>query len=318
MKSSASGSEGCRGLIIKLFHASNRLRRRVMFLSILRIIRLGGFGIARRFGPWLGAVHFRIDRRTRQRCKLGLAALLGRQLADPSVATTLREAYRVNTVAVLEVLSMVDRRLDHARIQQSCRVDGIAHLEAARAGRGAILLANHSGNSLLLAAQLAAAGWPISVVYHHTRMMSTRFFEEGLPRYGFEGILANEGFRAYARMVDALRKNRVLFAMMDQGVEKSESGLMVRFLGKDMPMPGGIVQLARQTRAPIVPIVTLAAEPVWQFSIEAHLTLPPGGTIEEDTARVLRYTEAKILASPHLWSWPHRRWRNFPMAERVT
>jgi lauroyl/myristoyl acyltransferase len=297
--------------------AARGLRRRSMFLAIRWLIRRTGFDGTRRLGSWLAAVHFHCGLRIRRRCVAGLAACLGRSTADPHVTRTLREAYRVNTIAVLEVLSMIDRKLDPATVQRSCLIDGITNLEAARGGRGAILLATHSGNSLLLAAQLATAGWPISIVYRHTRMMSKEFFAEGLPRYGFEGILANEGFRAYARMVDALRRNRVLFAMMDQGVEKAETGLPVWFLGKRMPMPGGVVQLSRQSRAPILPIVTLAAEPQWHFSIEPRLILPAGGSVEEDTAAILQRMEQQIRARPQLWSWPHRRWRNFPVADAV-
>jgi KDO2-lipid IV(A) lauroyltransferase len=178
-----------------------------------------------------------------------------------------------------------------------------------------ILLATHSGNSLLLAAQLADRGLPVTIVYRRARMMSLQFFVEGLPRYGFEGILANEGFKAYARMIDSLRHNRILFAMMDQGVKAAETGVPLRFLGKDMPMPGGVVQLARQTRAPILPVTTLAADPLWRFSIDQRLQLIPGGSIEDDTAAVLKHVEGQILAHPELWSWQQRRWREFPVAQ---
>jgi len=291
-----------------------RLRRRALFLVMRQVLRWCGFGCARPLGAFLGAVQFRFDARLRRRCLQGLGAVLERAPDDPQVVRTLRSAYRVNTMAVLEVLSMVDRKLDTRRLHQLCRVDGMQNLRAARQGRGAILLATHSGNSLLLAAQLADQGWPVTIVYRHARMMSLEFFVEGLPRYGFDGILANEGFKAYARMIDALRHDRVLFAMMDQGVKDAETGVPLRFLGKDMPMPGGVVQLARQTRSPIVPVTSLAADPAWHFAIEPRLTLPPGGTIEEDTATVLRHVEGQILAHPELWSWHHRRWRNFPVA----
>ncbi|HTQ37162.1 MAG TPA: lysophospholipid acyltransferase family protein [Steroidobacteraceae bacterium] len=291
-----------------------RLRRRVLFLVMRRVLRWSGFDSARPIGAFLGALQYCFDSRTRQTCLEGIAALLGRKADDPQVAAIARSAFRVNTMAVLEVLSMVDRKLDAQRLHARCRVDGLENLRAARNGRGAILLATHSGNSLLLAAQLADAGWPVTIVYRRARMMSLEFFVEGLPRYGFDGILANEGFRAYARMVDALRHDRVLFAMMDQGVKDAETGVPLRFLGKDMPMPGGVVQLARQTRAPIVPVTSLAADPVWHFAIGPRLSLPPGGSIEEDTAAVLRHVEAQILAHPELWSWHHRRWRNFPVA----
>lgn len=291
-----------------------RLRRRALFLSVRWLLRRTGFDGARGLGVRLARLHYFLDGRTRRVCLAGIAALQGRAADDPAVEKILREAYRVNTTAVLEVLSMVDRKLDAERLRSRCRVDGIANLEAARQGRGAILLATHSGNSLLLAAQLADAGVPVTVVYRHARMMSAKFFSTGLPRYGIDGILANEGFKAYARMVDALRKNRVVFAMVDQGVRDAETGVPLRFLGKDMPMPGGVVQLARSARAPILPVDSLAADPVWHFAIEPPLTLLPGGSIAEDTAAVMRHVEAQILARPHLWSWHHRRWRKFPMA----
>jgi KDO2-lipid IV(A) lauroyltransferase len=294
--------------------AARGVRRRSMFLTLRWLMRRTGFDGARHIGGWLGEVHFSFGNRIRRQCKEGLSAWMGLDIGDPWVSRTLREAYRVNTTAVLEVLSMVDRRLEPARLHQLCHVEGITQLLSARQGRGAILLATHSGNSLLLAAQLADLGWPVSIVYRHTRMMSKEFFAEGLPRYGFEAILANEGFRAYARMADALRRDRLLFAMMDQGVEVAQSGLPMRFLGKDMPMPGGVVQLARQSRAPVLPVLALASQPAWEFAIQPPLHLTPGGTIEDDTAAILGYLEQQIRLRPHLWSWPHRRWRNYPIA----
>ncbi len=152
------------------------------------------------------------------------------------------------------------------------------------------------------------------MVYRRSPMMSLQFFADGLPRYGMQGILANEGFRAYAGMVDALRKDRVLFAMVDQGVVDDETGMPLRFLGKDMPMPGGVVQLARQVRSPILPVEPLSAEPSWHFAIRPRLVLPPGGSVEDDTMEILRHQEAQILAHPELWSWHQRRWREFPLA----
>ncbi len=137
----------------------------------------------------------------------------------------------------------------------------------------------------------------------------------GWPRYGFDGILANEGFRAYARMVDALRHNRVLFAMMDQGVKEAETGVPLRFLGKDMPMPGGVVQLARQSRAPIVPVTSLAADPVWHFAHRAAAVLAARRHHRGGRGAVLKHVEGQILAHPELWSWQHRRWRKFPVAQ---
>jgi lauroyl/myristoyl acyltransferase len=289
--------------------------RRIMFLTLRGLLRWSGFEGARRFGPFFGKLHYYADGSVRRRCLVGVAAMLGRDRCDAEVIRTVRNAYRVNTIGVAEVLSMVDRRLDSQRLQQLCQVDGIDNLQCARSGRGAILLATHSGNGLLMAAQLADKGWPITIVYRQSPMMSPQFIAEGLAHYGFDGIAANEGFRAYARMVDALRHDRVVFAMMDDGVRRSEGGgLPLCFMGKCMQMPPGVVQLARHSRAPIVPVTSLAADPRWHFRIEPRLALAPGGTIEEDMATVLKHVEGQIMAHPELWSWHQRRWRKHPLS----
>jgi lauroyl/myristoyl acyltransferase len=291
-----------------------RARRRLVFLASRTLVRLAGFEGTRRLGAVLGALQYRLGSADRRRCLHDLALLQNRSPGDPLVARQLREAYRVNTVAVLQVLAMFDRRVDSAVLESQCRIDGLAELEAARAGKGAILLATHSGNSLLLIARLASEGWPVTLLYRQARMMSADFFAAGLPRYGIEGILANEGLKAYAKMIAALRRNRVVFAIVDQGVKFEKDGVPMRFLGKDMPMPGGVAQLARASGAPVLPVVTLAAEPRWHFAIEPPLFLDPGATLEEDVETLLRVTERQVLERPQLWSWHHRRWRKFPLA----
>lgn len=291
-----------------------RLGRKAVFRAARRLVRLFRFGALRPLGAFFGDLQYFLHLSGRRRRRADIASVLGLAPRDPQVTRTLRSAYRVNTLSALEVVSMVDRRLDARLVQASCQVDGLENLAAARSGNGAILLASHAGNSLLLLAQLTAQGWPVTLVYRQSPNVPAEFIEGGLRHYGFEGIPAESGFKAYAGMVDAVRQDRVVFAMMDHGVNRAESGVPLRFLGKDMPMPGGIVQLARQTRAPIVPIASLAIDPRWHFRIEPRLQLGCGASFEEDMAMVLGHVERQILANPGMWSWPHRRWRKYPLA----
>ena len=205
---------------------------------------------------------------------------------DPAVKRQMREAYRINDAAVLEVLKMFDRRQDPAMLLAHVEVDGIALLQQAlEAGRGAILLATHAGNSALLVIRLAAAGIPVSMVFRESRMMDAGLFERGLSFYGVEGILATEGLKAYGRMLGALRSNRVVFIMADQGVKKARDGMVFRFLGKDMPMPAGPAQLARHADAPVLPVATVAVEPVWRFEIRSPIPRQADASLESRRRR---------------------------------
>lgn len=289
-----------------------RARRRLTFLSLRSVLRLIGFDAVAPLGRWLGTVQFHLAWRERRRIQRDIAHWLGRD--EQGIEPLLAEAYRVNNAAVLEIMSMFDRQLDDARVEAHCRIEGLEHLrEALAQGRGAILLAAHMGNAAMLPVRLVNAGWSVSVVYREARMMTAGFFQEGLARYGIQGILANAGIKAYGQMLSALKQGRVVFVMMDQGVKKAEDGQLQHFLGKTMPMPAGPAQLARAARAPILPVFTLGAEPVWHLSIQPPVVLDHA-SVESDVAALLDVTERQIRSHPELWSWHHRRWRLFPVS----
>lgn len=294
--------------------ALRRGLRRVFFMLVSLAVRLRGFDGARRLGSAIGNLEYTFGGSGRKRCLSDLALLQNRTPDDPLIARQLRESCRVYMGAMIEVVAMFLHKLDAATLNARCRVDGVAILEAARDDRGAILLATHSGNTLLAAAQLASKGWPVTIVYRQSRMMSADFFAEGLPRYGMESIPANEGVKAYKEMLRALRKNRVVFVMIDQGVKYEKDGMPMRFLGKDMPMPMGPAHLLRKSGAPVLPLVTLAARPVWHFEIQAPVPVMTQGTLEDDMSTLVRITERQVLDRPELWSWHQRRWRKFPLA----
>jgi KDO2-lipid IV(A) lauroyltransferase len=285
-----------------------RGRRRATFLSLRTLLRVIGFRHARTLGSWLGDLQFWFGWRERRRLQREIAQVLGRQANDPSVPALLLQAYRVNNGALMEIMAMFDQRQDESTLAARCELGGLDHLrEAMSQGRGAIVLATHMGNASLAMVRLAQSGLPVSLLYRKARMMSDGFFQNGLEQYGIQAILANGGIRAYGQMLAALKQGRVLFLMMDQGVRKAENGVMQRFLGKDVPMPAGPAQLARVSRSPVLPMVAMAAQPVWQFTIQPPVALT-GGSLEADVTLLCKLTEQQVLQAPQLWSWHHRRW----------
>jgi lauroyl/myristoyl acyltransferase len=289
-----------------------------MFLGLRSLLRVIGFRHARTLGSSLGELQFWFGGSQRRRLQREIAQVLGRPPHDPSVRPLLREAYRVNNGALMEIMAMFDQRQDEDTLTAHCQLDGLDHLRTAMSqGRGAIVLATHMGNASLAMVRVAQSGWPVSLLYRKARMMSDGFFQEGLEQYGIQAILANSGIRAYGQMLAALKQGRVLFLMMDQGLKKAGDGTMQRFLGKDVPMPAGPAQLARVSRSPVLPMVALAASPVWRFEIQTPLTIGQG-TLEADVDFLTRLTETQVLQHPELWSWHHRRWSKFPMVTADT
>ncbi len=291
-----------------------RLQRHLGFVALRAAVRHAGFERLERWGRLAGDVHFFWQRGRRRQLLRDLAQVLERRPDDLAVVESLRSAYRINSVAVLEVLSMLDQKLSLETLRERCRLEGLERLSAARAGNGAILLLTHAGNTLLLAARLAAEGWPITSIYRKSKLVPQDFFSRGLQQYGIQDVKANEGVAAYASMLRALRDGRIVCVTIDQGVNRRKEGILMRFLGKEMPMPAGPAYLAKATGASILPVATLSASPHWHFRIEAPVQPDRETGVADLTRTLLDINERQILARPELWSWHHRRWRKFPIA----
>jgi KDO2-lipid IV(A) lauroyltransferase len=241
-----------------------------------------------------------------------MALALGRPVSDPAVSAILRRAHHLNAQAVLEVFTLLRARQDERAVASRVVIEGVQHLQAALVeGRGAILLGTHAGNGIMLGAALAAQGLPVSMVYRQARMAPEGFLGRGYGLYGIEGILANEGLRAYGRMREAVKSGRVLFVTLDQGVKRAQDGVPVRFLGKTMSMAAGPAQLARHNKVPVLPLLATGYDGTWRFRIEPPLP-PAAGKLPDVVDRLARASERQALLHPELWSWHHRRWRKQP------
>ncbi|MPZ44804.1 MAG: hypothetical protein GEV05_15660 [Betaproteobacteria bacterium] len=285
-----------------------------LFVALRVLARATGFRHAPALAKLLGELEYRVAWRRRRRCARDMALALGRSVGDPWVEAQLRRAHHANAQTTLEILAMLDRRQDERALASRLALEGMENLQSARAeGRGAILLGTHAGNGILLVVRLAAAGWPVSVVYRQSRMAPAGFFAHGLARYDIEGILANEGLHAYSRMLAAVKRGRLVFVTIDQGVRSPQDGIVVRFLGKDMAVAAGPALLSRHTRAPVLPILATGYDGAWRFRIEPPLP-PACGPLATDVERLARASERQALRHPELWSWHHRRWHKYPPA----
>jgi phosphatidylinositol dimannoside acyltransferase len=289
-----------------------RLKRRAGFRlvhAVALISRRGGLGFVRRCGELLGELHYRVDRHGRR----DLARQLAHALAVPTTEDSrplLRQAYRANDGAALEIVAMYCGRFAAEELRAHCRVDGIERLhETLAAGRGMILLGMHMGNGMLMAARLAVEGLPVTVVYRESHKVPNGFFERIGAQHGTEGIHVQDPASAYRQMRRALDRGRILFVLMDQATR--DGGVPVTFLGKALTMPVGPSELARRTGAPVLTALPVAARPAWRFRVGEPLQIGAA----DAAALATEFTcvlERHIREYPHLWSWHHRRWRRLP------
>lgn len=281
-----------------------------------RLAALGGPARLRWVGEWIGAVHYCLGRDKRRRLLQQMATLMPERAADGLLEGDLRQAYRINDRAILEILAAYGGALRADQITRICSIDRIWVLDQALAqGRGAVLLGMHMGNGMAAAISLASMGYPVNVVYRESNKISPEFFARGIAGQGINAIPALPAAAGFRRMLHALKSGGIVFILMDQA--SKTGGVQARFLGKDLDMPPGPAELGRRTGAPVVLMLLKAVDSVWQFRLEEPIILDPARPIEEEVKMLTRMMEAHILDHPQWWTWHQRRWHRHPFGPPI-
>jgi KDO2-lipid IV(A) lauroyltransferase len=201
-------------------------------------------------------------------------------------------------------------------VRERTRVVGFEHFrDAARSGRGVVLLTGHLGNWELGGAAIAARGVPLDVV---GKGMSNRRFQSDLfaLRAGL-GMRVLEMGDAPREALHALGEGRVVALLADQ--RPREGGVLVPFFGKPAATARGPALFALRSGAWAFVAFCVAEEPGAEarYTVTfAPLAFAPCGRLDEDVKGFLgAYAgalEGAVRAVPHQYFWQHRRWKRAP------
>lgn len=287
-----------------------RLLRRGGF-HLLRLtsslIGRGGMGHLARQGERFGDWHWRLSKRQRKRLKQQMQRALPASPGLEQADAWLREAYRINDRAIMEILAMYSGSVELDDICAAVAVDGLENLDQALTrGQGVVLLGMHMGNGVAMAAHLAGRGYPVSVIYRESGKIAAGFFRDGISSLGMESIPAVPAAVGVRRMLKALKSNRILFILMDQAAKNQ--GVLTSFLGKSMQMPPGPAELARRTGASVVPALLEGVRPQWRFRLGASWRAEENQSLEETVEFLTQIMQQHIEKRPQWWTWHQRRW----------
>jgi KDO2-lipid IV(A) lauroyltransferase len=251
-------------------------------------------------------------------------ALLGtpRRLAEGHVAAAfpeldaracrrlVRETFRHAGMSFAELgaYPRLCRRPDYVRME------GRDALDAALAGgRGAVAVTGHCGNWELLAASVAGAGYPLTVVVR--RVNDARFdaLIVGFRKTSGIEVLARDDPSFLRAVADALRRNRLVALLIDQDIRGA--GVFVPFFGRLAHTPPGAAVLALRARVPLVTAFIRRRSEGGHLASFAPVPVPDrrgADGVRRLTARLTAAIEAHIRLAPAEWVWWHERWRRRP------
>jgi KDO2-lipid IV(A) lauroyltransferase len=218
-----------------------------------------------------------------------------------------RRSYAMFGRAFLEQVSA--RRFTKTELLERFTVVGGEHLERAWSmNRGMMLATGHVGAFDLSAFPITQRIGPCHVLIRPPSNPYLKAEFEAV-RGQLDTINVPRGRSAH-RLYNLLRQKECIGIALDQRVRPWD-GMLIDFLGHPAwtsPVPA---YLAWKTRAPVLPLFCLPAEP-GRYRLEIREPI----VIEDehyDPADILRRLNAdlerQILTRPDLWFWPHDRWR---------
>jgi KDO2-lipid IV(A) lauroyltransferase len=251
---------------------------------------------------------FLFARRARNELLLNLAIVLP-ELPPAALVPIAKRNFRNHSKAYADLMRLPTARVEDLR--RLLHVEGVEHLEAARArGRGVMVVSAHMGSWEVAAAIWSATVAPVSLFAEELEPQEMfDWYRRTRARLGISVLpLTRAGLR---QVLAALEQQEMVVTAIDRDI--LGTGLMVDFFGRPARIPEGPAAIALRKGTPILPVAVLRRpDDTFQAIGYPPVFAEPSGDREADvrrvTGQVVRRLEQLIRAHPDQWHMPHRIW----------
>jgi KDO2-lipid IV(A) lauroyltransferase len=199
-----------------------------------------------------------------------------------------------------------------APVRKGLRIEGLEHLEAARAeGRGVILVSGHF-TTLEICGRLLCDRVPLAGMY---RPHAQGPLEWAVKRGRLHYAVAMFGREELRPAIRHLKSGGVLWFAPDQETRRGDS-VFVPFFGRPASSLTSTHQMARLSGAAVLAFAhERRADGGYTLRLSPRFEDFPTGDATTDTARVMAAIEAMVRAIPAQYLWIHRRFKRHPGGE---
>lgn len=196
-----------------------------------------------------------------------------------------------------------------APLRRGTTVDGLEHLQAARAGgRGAIVVSGHF-TTLEVCGRLMCDHVPLAGMYRrHAQLAMEWAVRRGRARYA-AAMFPKQDVRGAVRH---LKRGGLLWYAPDQDPSRGDA-VFVPFFGQPAYSLTSTHALARMSGAAVL-LFQHARREDGSYALKLSPVLEefPSGDAVADTARIMAGIEAMVRAAPEQYLWIHRRFKRQP------
>jgi KDO2-lipid IV(A) lauroyltransferase len=264
---------------------------------------------ADRLGVGLGNVAYRVLASRRRIALDNLDRALGSERTADERVEIAKEVFRSIGRSLVEFSRFgITTRDDVLRLVQG---PGREMFERALAeGKGGMMVTAHFGNWELIAAWMAASGFPVDFLIgtQHNEKVDRLLV-------GFRSATGGRIIRlstSSRQVFKSLKANRLTALVSDQ--HAASGGVVLDFMGRLASTPQGPALFSIRTGAPLLPLLLRRERYDRHILIPGEPIYPPNSGDEDAdmitiTRAYTKFFEANIRKYPGQWMWTHRRWK---------
>ena len=201
-------------------------------------------------------------------------------------------------------------RMETEEFHRLVTVEGSEHIRAVKQGaNGSIFFSGHFANWELAPKTLAMHDCPLALVYRPGNNPLIDKLIQGTRDY-YQSEPVPKGSDGSRQLVRALREKRHIGMLIDQ---KMNTGIAVKFMGREAMTATAIAVLALKFNCPVIPTrVERRNGPFHKITILPPLEITRTGDQDRDVRSLMEKINALfeewIRAKPSQWIWVHNRW----------
>ena len=280
-------------------------------LGLLRLAMLLPYPAMLALGRGLGSLLYRLVGSRRHVASVNIR-LCFPDLDEAARQRLVRESFVAAATSLFE--GVLSWWAGDARLKPLYRIEGLEHLEAARAlGRGVILLGGHYTTLEISGRFLAFHVEGLQPIYKPARNALFEAVMANSRKRLFDNLLPSADMRTIVRN---LKKGKVVWYAPDQDFGRERS-VFAPFFGVPTASLISTARLAKLSGAPVVPFYSerLPGKQGFLLRLAPPLEGFPSGDDLADATRVNQVIEEQVRKVPEQYLWLHKRFKTRPEGE---
>lgn len=263
-------------------------------------------------GRQIGRAAFFFNKKRRLIAYANLKSAFAKEKSPKELKGITKRVYQNLVQTFMEILNLT--KVNRKYVDNYVEVVNMDRIRnAAKSGRGTILLTGHFGDWELSSLVSSVEGFPIMVLAREQKMKRMNELLNQLRESN--GCKVIRKGMSTKNILRALYERNIVGILSDQ--DAGRNGVFVDFFGRPASCHSGPFEIAQRTNSLILPnFIVRTKGPCHKLFLEEYIDLKDVSSSKDDIKQSLQefttLLESYIRKYPDQWLWLHKRWKSTP------